>query len=140
MAEEEIPRDVRWAIPLALIAAAITALFWYWDQPTPLALGFMAAGMAAVMGLLYLGLSYSGPKSRLYGLKPLSSRLPAIAQPKGHVHFRTKKFWTILVVLMYFLLTNYNDSCLARGTFNQIIDQTPNHITSEERRVMKEGI
>ena len=106
MAEEEIPRDVRWAIPLALIAAAITALFWYWDQPTPLALGFMAAGMAAVMGLLYLGLSYSGPKSRLYGLKPLSSRLPAIAQPKGHVHFRTKMFWTILVVLMYFLLTN----------------------------------
>lgn len=106
MADEEIPRDVRWAIPLALIAAAVTALFWYWDQPTFLALVFMAAGMAAVMGLLYLGLSYTGPKSRLYGLKPLSSRLPAIAQPKGHVHFRTKMFWTILVVLMYFLLTN----------------------------------
>lgn len=106
MAEEEIPRDVRWAIPLGLIAAAVTALFWYWDQPTLLGLVFMAAGMAAVMGLLYLGLSYTGPKSRLYGLKPLSSRLPAIAQPKGHVHFRTKMFWTILVVLMYFLLTN----------------------------------
>ncbi len=106
MAEEEIPRDVRWAIPLGLIAAAIVALFWYWDQPTLLGLAFMAAGMAAIMGLLFLGLSYTGPKSRLYGLKPLSSRLPAIAQPKGHVHFRTKMFWTILVVLMYFLLTN----------------------------------
>lgn len=106
MAEEEVPRNVRWAIPLGLIAAAVTALFWYWDQPTLLALVFMAAGMAAVMGLLYLGLSYNGPKSRLYGLKPLSSRLPAISQPKGHVHFRTKMFWTILVVLMYFLLTN----------------------------------
>ena len=106
MAEEEIPRDVRWAIPLALIGAAIVALFWYWDRPTILALVFMAAGMAAVMGLLYLGLSYTGPKSRLYGLKPLSSRMPAISQPKGHVHFRTKMFWTILVVLMYFLLTN----------------------------------
>ena len=106
MAEEELPRDARWAIPLGLIGAVIVALFWYWDQPTLLALVFMAAGMAAVMGLLYLGLSYTGPKSRLYGLKPLSSRLPAIAQPKGHVHFRTKMFWTILVVLIYFLLTN----------------------------------
>ncbi|MGI0054267.1 MAG: preprotein translocase subunit SecY [Thermoplasmata archaeon] len=106
MVDEEIPRDPRWAIPLGLIGAAIVAVFWYWDGPTLLALGFVAVGMFAVMGLLYLGLSYTGPKSRLYGLKPLSSRLPAIAQPKGHVHFRTKMFWTILVVLTYFVLTN----------------------------------
>ncbi len=106
MVDEEIPRDVRWAIPLGLIGVAIVALYWYWDHPTSLGLGFLGAGIAAVMVLLYLGLSYSGPKSRLYGLKPLSSRLPAISQPKGHVHFRTKMFWTILVVLTYFLLTN----------------------------------
>jgi preprotein translocase subunit SecY len=55
---------------------------------------------------MYLGLSYTGPKSRLYGLKPLTTRLPAIAQPKGHVHFRTKLFWTIVIVLLYFLMTN----------------------------------
>ena len=106
MVEEEIPRNPRWAIPLAIIGIAIVSLYWYWDAPTLLALVVLGVAMFATMGLLYLGLSYAGPKSRLYGLKPLSSRLPAISQPKGHVHFRTKMFWTILVVLTYFLLTN----------------------------------
>jgi preprotein translocase subunit SecY len=32
--------------------------------------------------------------------------MPAVGQPKGHVHFRTKMFWTITVLLLYFLLTN----------------------------------
>ncbi|MGD0718158.1 MAG: preprotein translocase subunit SecY [Thermoplasmata archaeon] len=106
MADEEIPRDVRWALPLAAIGIAIVAIFWYWDSPTYLAIGMLSAGMLGVFGLMYLGLSYTGPKSRLYGLKPLTTRLPAIAQPKGHVHFRTKLFWTIVIVLLYFLMTN----------------------------------
>ncbi|MFZ0699215.1 MAG: preprotein translocase subunit SecY [Thermoplasmata archaeon] len=106
MADEEIPRDPRWALPLAAIGIAIVAIFWYWDSPTLLAVGMLSAGMFGVFGLMYLGLSYTGPKSRLYGLKPLTTRLPAISQPKGHVHFRTKMFWTILIVLLYFLMTN----------------------------------
>ncbi len=32
--------------------------------------------------------------------------MPAVSQPKGHVHFRTKMSWTIAVLLLYFLLTN----------------------------------
>ncbi len=106
MADEEIPRDPRWALPLAAIGVAIVAIFWYWDSPTLLAVGMLSAGMFGIFGLMYLGLSYTGPKSRLYGLKPLTTRLPAISQPKGHVHFRTKMFWTIVIVLLYFLMTN----------------------------------
>ncbi len=106
MAEEEIPRDRRWALPLAILGALIVALLWFWEQPTPLALALIGAAIAAVLLLLYLGLSYSGPRSKLYGLKPLTSRMPAVTQPKGHVHFRTKMFWTIGILLMYFLLTN----------------------------------
>ncbi|HUZ79063.1 MAG TPA: preprotein translocase subunit SecY [Thermoplasmata archaeon] len=106
MADEEIPRDPRWALPLAAIGVAIVAIFWYWDSPTLLAVGMLSAGMFGIFGLMYLGLSYTGPKSRLYGLKPLTTRLPAISQPKGHVHFRTKMFWTIIIVLLYFLMTN----------------------------------
>ncbi len=106
MADEEIPRDPRWALPLAAIGVAIVAIFWYWDSPTLLALGMLSASMFGIFGLMYLGLSYTGPKSRLYGLKPLTTRLPAISQPRGHVHFRTKMFWTILIVLLYFLMTN----------------------------------
>src|SRR3989454_699958 len=39
-------------------------------------------------------------KSRLYALKPLTDRLPAVTRPEGHVHFRTKMF---LVLLMIFV-------------------------------------
>lgn len=106
MAEEELPRDPRWAIPLAAIGAIVLGIVWYWEQPTLLAFGLVGVALAAILGLLYLGLSYDGTKSKLYGLKPLTSRMPAVAQPKGHVHFRTKMFWTVGVLLMYFLLAN----------------------------------
>ena len=106
MAEEEIPRDRRWAFPLLVLGVVILSILWFWEQPTILAFGLVTAAVAAVLGLLYLGLSYNGSRSKLYGLKPLTTRLPAVTQPKGHVHFRTKMFWTIGVLLLYFLLTN----------------------------------
>ncbi len=45
-------------------------------------------------------------KSRLYKLKPLIDRMPAVKAPDGHVHFRRKMFWLIFVLITYFLLTN----------------------------------
>jgi preprotein translocase subunit SecY len=45
-------------------------------------------------------------KSRLYLLKPLIERWPAVTKPEGHVHFRTKILWTILCLILYFILTN----------------------------------
>ncbi len=106
MADEEIPRDPRWAIPLVALGAVLLGIVWFWTAPT--LVGFLVIGtaIAVVLGVLYLGLSYSGSGSKLYGLKPLTTRMPAVTQPKGHVHFRTKLFWTIGVLLLYFLLTN----------------------------------
>ncbi len=106
MADEEIPRDPRWAVPLLVLGAVILSIVWFWDRPTLIGLGVVAFAVGVILGLLYLGLSYDGPKSRLYGLKPVTSRMPAVSQPKGHVHFRTKMSWTIGVLLMYFLLAN----------------------------------
>ena len=45
-------------------------------------------------------------KSRLYTLKPLIERWPAVAKPEGHVNFRTKILWTIFCLILYFILTN----------------------------------
>lgn len=45
-------------------------------------------------------------KSMLYKLKPLTSRLPAVVKPEGHVHFRTKMMWIILILVLYFAMTN----------------------------------
>lgn len=46
------------------------------------------------------------PKSRLYKLRPLTDRLPAVKRPEGHVHFRTKILWVILMLVFYFVMTN----------------------------------
>ena len=45
-------------------------------------------------------------QSLLYKLKPITDRMPAVRRPEGHVHFRTKIMWVILILLLYFALTN----------------------------------
>jgi len=45
-------------------------------------------------------------KSYLYKLKPLTDRLPAVSRPEGHVHFRTKMMWVLLILSLYFIMTN----------------------------------
>lgn len=57
-------------------------------------------------------------KSRLYALKPLIERWPAITKPEGHVTFRTKMFWTILCLIIYFILTNI----MIFGLKSEVID------------------
>src|SRR5438046_9127728 len=45
-------------------------------------------------------------KSRLYALKPLTDRLPAVTRPEGHVQFRTKMCWVLAILVLYFAMTN----------------------------------
>jgi preprotein translocase subunit SecY len=45
-------------------------------------------------------------KSMLYKLKPVTDRLPAVTRPEGHVHFRTKMMWIVLILVLYFAMTN----------------------------------
>jgi len=45
-------------------------------------------------------------KSYLYALKPIIERWPAVRKPEVHVNFRSKMFWTILCLILYFVLTN----------------------------------
>jgi preprotein translocase subunit SecY len=44
--------------------------------------------------------------SLLYKVKPLGDRLPAVKRPEGHVHFRTKMMWVVVVLVIYFIMTN----------------------------------
>ncbi len=106
MPEDEVPRDWRWAIPLFVVEAVILFLLWDGAHPTTLAFVIAVIGLTLVFLLMLLGLSYSGPKSKLYGLKPVTTRMPAVTQPVGHVHFRTKMLWVIAVLLLYFVLSN----------------------------------
>ncbi len=45
-------------------------------------------------------------KSLLYKVKPISDRLPAVKRPEGHVHFRTKMLWVLVVLVVYFFMAN----------------------------------
>lgn len=45
-------------------------------------------------------------KSLLYKVKPISDRLPSITRPEGHVHFRTKMMWVVVILVIYFVMTN----------------------------------
>jgi len=62
-------------------------------------------------------------KSYLYKLKPLIDRWPAIKKPDGHVTFRTKMFWTILCLIIYFILTNI----MIFGLKSDVIDLFANY-------------
>ncbi len=57
-------------------------------------------------------------KSRLYALKPIIERWPAVAKPEGHITFRTKIFWTVLCLILYFILTNV----MIWGVSGQVLD------------------
>jgi preprotein translocase subunit SecY len=45
-------------------------------------------------------------RSRLYALKPIIERWPAVRKPEGHVSFKTKLLWTTGALLLYFALAN----------------------------------
>ncbi len=44
-------------------------------------------------------------KSKLFVFKPLIERWPAVARPEGYIPFKTKLFWTIFCLIIYYILT-----------------------------------
>ncbi len=42
----------------------------------------------------------------MYKVKPLADRLPSVQRPEGHVHFRTTMLGVIVVLVLYFVMTN----------------------------------
>lgn len=103
----EIQRNRAAAIPVVIFYALVIVGFWYFGHYGAAKLVVAAVLTSPVFYLIYLVASYKGPKkSRLYGLENLTSKLPAIKKPKGHVQFKYKLMWTALVVILYFALTN----------------------------------
>ena len=104
----EIPylgRSLKGVIWLAFVLALA-----YWGWVDEAAIGYLLVGVA----LLGLGASmsmvcllYSGTESsRLYGLSRLVDVYPSITKPEGHVRFNQKLWTTVLVLIIYFMMTN----------------------------------
>lgn len=104
MADE--PRNKAVALPVIIVWVAIVAFYAFSSRFDPVIIFITAAITGPLFGLLYLMLSYTGEGSKLIGLKPVTDRLPAVKKPEGHVAFKTKMMWTLLVLIVYFIMTN----------------------------------
>jgi preprotein translocase subunit SecY len=104
MADE--PRNKAAAIPVLIIWIAVVAFYGVSSQFDPVIIFLVVFITGPLFGLIYLIASYRGEGSRLIGLKPVTDRLPAVKKPEGHVNFRTKMMWTLLVLIVYFIMTN----------------------------------
>ena len=104
MADE--PRNRAVALPIIIVWAAIIAFYAFSSNFNPVTIFMITAITGPLFGMLYLMLSYPGDGSKLIGLKGLTDRLPAVKKPEGHVQFKTKMIWTLLVLIVYFIMTN----------------------------------
>ena len=111
----DLPENIR---EIPYLGRSLKGLIWlafvlaltYWGWVDEAAIGYLLVGVA----LLGLGASmsmvcllYSGTESsRLYGLSRLVDVYPSITKPEGHVRFNQKLWTTVLVLIIYFMLTN----------------------------------
>jgi preprotein translocase subunit SecY len=109
-----IERDYRRAIWVVIaFVATMVAVYFLWfgeadlGNASDLALFILVGlGIAAAFILIGMMITYSGEGSKLYGLKPISDKWPAVKKPEGHVRFRTKMLWTFGILVLYFFLSN----------------------------------
>ena len=111
----DLPENIR---EIPYLGRSLKGVIWlvfvlaltYWGWVDEAAIGFLLVGVA----LLGLGASmamvcllYSGTESsRLYGLSRLVDVYPSITKPEGHVRFNQKLWTTVLVLIIYFMMTN----------------------------------
>jgi preprotein translocase subunit SecY len=108
MVGESVERNKGWALPIFItyIIFNIVYFLYFWTEEDILGVVLFPFLMGLTFAVAYLILSYSGENSKLYGLKPIIERFPAIKRAEGHVHFRTKMMWTLGILVFYFILTN----------------------------------
>ncbi len=104
MADEARNKAV--ALPIIIIWIALVAFYGFQSNFDPVIIFLVAAVTGPLFGLMYLMFSYAGDGSKLLGLKPVTDRLPAVKKPEGHVAFKTKMMWTLLILIVYFIMTN----------------------------------
>jgi len=79
-------------------------------------------------------------QSLLYKLKPITDRMPAVRRPEGHVHFRTKIMWVIVILFLYFALTNVFLYGLDRATVVDFFSSLRAILAGQQGSLMHLGI
>ncbi len=111
MAVERDYRKAIWVI-MAYVVTMLILYLWQWKDRD---LGefrelslfiIIALGIAICFFLIGMMVTYNGEESKLYGLKSIADKWPAIKKPEGHVRFRTKMIWTFGILIVYYFLSN----------------------------------
>ena len=111
----DLPENIK---EIPFLGKSFKGLIWlvfvislaYWGWVDKAAVGYLLVGVA-LLGLGASGamtiLLYSGSESsRLYALSRLVDVYPSITKPEGHVRFNQKMWTTVLVLIIYFMMTN----------------------------------
>lgn len=109
-----VERNYNKAIWVVLAYAVVMAILYFvwWDDEDFTKAGvialfiLVALGIAVFIFLIGMMVTYAGDGSKLYGLKSVADRWPAVKKPEGHVRFRTKMMWTFGILILYFFLSN----------------------------------
>ncbi len=81
------------------------------------------------------------PRSKLYALEPLLRKLPEIAVPKRHVPFKEKFFWTILALVLFFVMAQLPLYGIPRGhAVGELLGQLRYVFASQTGTLMELGI
>lgn len=102
----EVERNWFVAIPTFLVWGFLVFFYSFNSSFDPVITILFLLVTFPLFSIICLMLSYTGEGSKLIGLKPITDRLPAVKRAEGHVHFRTKMMWTLLVLVVYFVMTN----------------------------------
>ena len=78
--------------------------------------------------------------SLLHKLRPISDRLPSVQRPEGHVHFRTKMMWVIVVLVLYFVMTNVYIYGLDQGSTMDMFAQYRTIMAGASGTILQLGI
>ncbi|MFA7031471.1 MAG: preprotein translocase subunit SecY, partial [Candidatus Methanomethylophilaceae archaeon] len=78
--------------------------------------------------------------SLLFKLRPISDRLPSVQRPEGHVHFRTKLMWVIIVLVLYFVMTNVYVYGLDQGETMDLFAQYRTIMAGASGTILQLGI
>ncbi len=106
--EEQERNQVYGLISVLLWAAFV--LGWYkYAAPTWLSTTLTVLAAVPMAYFTYLVASYvpkDEDESRLHGLKPVLRYIPVIKKPDGHVSFKMKMIWDLVILIIYFAMTN----------------------------------
>ncbi len=98
------------AVPVIILWLIIISLYYFYNEPETLDFSLLLLGSGGLVGMILFMVTYTSDdedkQSKLWGLRPLVERWPAVQKPEGHVHFRTKMAWVIVILIMYFIMTN----------------------------------